>query len=74
MSVMTFSRKAAVLLLAVLILLAISGVGVRAENERNVIYDGEAKKIVSLPDDDLFFNLQRAGARRGSGAENLAQQ
>lgn len=34
MSVMTFSRKAAVLLLAVLILLAISGVGVRAENER----------------------------------------
>lgn len=45
MSVMTFSRKAAVLLLAVLILLAISGVGVRAENERNVIYDGEAKKL-----------------------------
>lgn len=58
MSVMTFSRKAAVLLLAVLTLLAISGVGVRAENERNVIYDGEAKKIVSLPDDDLFFNYK----------------
>lgn len=59
MSVMTFVRKAAVLLLAGLILLATSGgVGVKAENERNVIYDGDAKKIVSLPDDDLFFNYK----------------